>query len=131
MGPILTAPEPTRGAYVTLLLLLLFVALQFAKFFTFTWTFGQALCKGVHYVQNVSVICSVLTLTTMSLERPVKDVYIQFQSVTSLKPVAALCHLLKTCKLRSDSDLKSIYFNPLKCGGIRRLHLKVFSVIQV
>ena len=44
---------------------------QFAKWFTFTWTFGRVLCKGVHYVQNVSVICSVLTLTTMSLERSV------------------------------------------------------------
>jgi len=44
-------------------------SVQFAKWFTFTWTFGLTLCKGVHYVQNLSVICSVLTLTVMSLER--------------------------------------------------------------
>lgn len=42
---------------------------QFAKWFSFTWEFGELLCKLVHYMQNVSVICSVLTLTSMSVER--------------------------------------------------------------
>ncbi|CAL1528107.1 unnamed protein product, partial [Lymnaea stagnalis] len=40
-----------------------------AAFISFTWTFGEFLCKAVHYLQNVSSVCSVLTLTTMSLER--------------------------------------------------------------
>ena len=42
---------------------------QFAKWFSYTWTFGEFLCKGVHFLQNISVICSVLTLTMMSIER--------------------------------------------------------------
>ena len=42
---------------------------QLAKWLTFTWEFGEVLCKLVHYMQNVSVICSVLTLTSMSVER--------------------------------------------------------------
>ncbi|ESP05640.1 hypothetical protein LOTGIDRAFT_152502 [Lottia gigantea] len=42
---------------------------KFAAFFTFTWIFGELLCKSLVYVQNLSSICSVLTLTVMSLER--------------------------------------------------------------
>ncbi|GFO10802.1 transposase [Plakobranchus ocellatus] len=40
-----------------------------AAFLTFTWKFGEALCKLVNYAQHVSMICSILTLTTISLER--------------------------------------------------------------
>ncbi|CAK9299029.1 unnamed protein product [Gordionus sp. m RMFG-2023] len=36
---------------------------------------GKFLCKFVHYMQNVSVICSVLTLTTMSVERYLAIIY--------------------------------------------------------
>ncbi|PSN29862.1 hypothetical protein C0J52_27577 [Blattella germanica] len=43
--------------------------MQVAKLFSYTWTMGFHLCKGVHYLQNVSAICSVLTLTAMSIER--------------------------------------------------------------
>ena len=42
---------------------------QLAKWFSFTWDYGEVMCKMVHYLQNVSVICSVLTLTAMSMER--------------------------------------------------------------
>jgi hypothetical protein len=42
---------------------------QVAKLFSYTWSMGFFLCKGVHYLQNVSAICSVLTLTAMSIER--------------------------------------------------------------
>lgn len=42
---------------------------QLASFLTFTWQFGEILCKVVYYFQNVSAICSVTTLTTMSMER--------------------------------------------------------------
>ncbi|XP_071449953.1 gastrin/cholecystokinin type B receptor-like [Hetaerina americana] len=40
-----------------------------AKLFSYTWTMGVFLCKFVYYMQNVSTICSVLTLTAISLER--------------------------------------------------------------
>nr|KAG5705822.1 hypothetical protein BaRGS_030712 [Batillaria attramentaria] len=39
-----------------------------AAFFSFSWEFGEALCKLVNYTQNFSMICSVLTLTVISLE---------------------------------------------------------------
>ena len=42
---------------------------QFVRFFTFTWRLGVVMCKGVHYLQNVSIICSVLNLIGLSLER--------------------------------------------------------------
>ena len=42
---------------------------QIAKLFSFTWEMGAFLCKSVHYMQSVSAICSVLTLTAMSVER--------------------------------------------------------------
>lgn len=43
--------------------------LQVAKLFSYTWTMGLFLCKAVHYMQSVSAICSVVTLTAMSIER--------------------------------------------------------------
>lgn len=43
--------------------------LQGVAFFSFTWDFGEAMCRLVNYVQNYSMICSVLTLTVISLER--------------------------------------------------------------
>ena len=42
---------------------------QFAKYITYSWTFGEAPCRLLHYLQSVAVICSILTLTAMSLER--------------------------------------------------------------
>lgn len=53
------------------MLLLFNITFQVAKLFSYTWTFGVFLCKFVHYMQNVSAICSVLTLTAMSIERSV------------------------------------------------------------
>ncbi|KAI8787277.1 growth hormone secretagogue receptor type 1, partial [Biomphalaria glabrata] len=38
-------------------------------FFSFSWAFGYFLCKAVHYLQIVAMICSVMTLTVMSIER--------------------------------------------------------------
>lgn len=36
---------------------------------SYSWTYGVFLCKFAHYIQNVSAVCSVLTLTAMSIER--------------------------------------------------------------
>ncbi|KAJ8936447.1 hypothetical protein NQ314_012309, partial [Rhamnusium bicolor] len=53
-----------------------------AKLFSYTWEMGALVCKSVHYMQNVSTICSVLTLTAISIERyyaivhPMKAKYI-------------------------------------------------------
>uniref|UniRef100_T1J3D6 G-protein coupled receptors family 1 profile domain-containing protein n=1 Tax=Strigamia maritima TaxID=126957 RepID=T1J3D6_STRMM len=66
----------TNGSFVDELLN------RFAKLLSFTWDMGEFLCKFVHYIQSVSAICSVLTLTSMSLERyyailhPIKAKYI-------------------------------------------------------
>ncbi|XP_033736677.1 QRFP-like peptide receptor [Pecten maximus] len=56
-------------ASADLLVIIVCVPTKFAAFFTFTWRLGEVMCKGVHYIQNVSAICSVTTLTAMSLER--------------------------------------------------------------
>ncbi|KAK2156609.1 hypothetical protein LSH36_209g05011 [Paralvinella palmiformis] len=56
-------------ATADLLLVLVCIPIKLVKWFTFTWRLGEVLCKLVHYVQNVSAICSVLTLTAMSMER--------------------------------------------------------------
>nr|CAH0108948.1 unnamed protein product [Daphnia galeata] len=56
-------------ASADLLLVIICVPVNVAKLFSFAWTFGVFLCKFVHYMQNVSAICSVLTLTAMSIER--------------------------------------------------------------
>lgn len=36
---------------------------------SYTWNVGFFMCKAVHYMQNVSAMCSVFTLTAMSIER--------------------------------------------------------------
>ena len=46
--------------------------LQAAAFFAYTWQFGEPLCKLVNYVQSYSMVCSVLTLTVISMERSVQ-----------------------------------------------------------
>ncbi|XP_048256456.1 allatostatin-A receptor-like [Haliotis rufescens] len=56
-------------ASADLLLVTICVPIKFAAFFSFTWQYGEFMCKSVHYIQNVSMICSVWTLTTMSIER--------------------------------------------------------------
>ncbi|XP_054287823.1 QRFP-like peptide receptor [Macrosteles quadrilineatus] len=69
-------------ASADLLLLLICIPVKIAKLFSYTWTMGILLCKVVHYMQNVSAICSVLTLTAISVERyyaivhPMKAKYI-------------------------------------------------------
>ena len=43
--------------------------MQMGKLFSFSWEFGSALCKLTHYSESLSVICSVLNLTALSVER--------------------------------------------------------------
>ncbi|XP_026468887.1 somatostatin receptor type 1-like [Ctenocephalides felis] len=56
-------------ASADLLLIVICIPVKIAKLFSYTWALGLFLCKSVHYMQNVSAICSVLTLTAMSIER--------------------------------------------------------------
>ncbi|XP_068227618.1 pyroglutamylated RF-amide peptide receptor-like isoform X3 [Palaemon carinicauda] len=87
-------------ASADLLLILLCVPVKTAKVFAYSWTFGWFLCKSIHYLQNVSAICSVLTLTAMSMERyyailfPFRSKYIltihQAQRMTGLVWVLSL-----------------------------------------
>ncbi|XP_073997680.1 QRFP-like peptide receptor isoform X2 [Rhodnius prolixus] len=56
-------------ASADLLLILVCIPVKLAKLFSFTWTMGVFLCKMMHYMQSVSAICSVFTLTAMSVER--------------------------------------------------------------
>ncbi|XP_048513777.1 QRFP-like peptide receptor isoform X2 [Athalia rosae] len=56
-------------ATADLLLIIFCIPVKIAKLFSYTWSMGLFLCKAVHYMQSVSAICSVLTLTAMSIER--------------------------------------------------------------
>ncbi|KAF5294838.1 hypothetical protein FQA39_LY00322 [Lamprigera yunnana] len=56
-------------ASADLLLILFCIPVKVAKLFSYTWTMGSFLCKTVHYIQNLSTSCSVLTLTAISIER--------------------------------------------------------------
>lgn len=56
-------------ATADLILIIFCIPVKFAQLFTYTWTFGLVLCKFVHYIHNLSAICSVYTLTAMSFER--------------------------------------------------------------
>ncbi|XP_046477360.1 galanin receptor type 1 [Neodiprion pinetum] len=56
-------------ATADLLLIIFCIPVKIAKLFSYTWSMGMFLCKSVHYMQSVSAICSVLTLTAMSIER--------------------------------------------------------------
>ena len=58
-----------------LLLLAVCLPLKMAKLFSFSWQFGPELCKLVHYTETLSVVCSVLNLTGLSVER--------YQAITS------------------------------------------------
>ncbi|XP_070196502.1 galanin receptor 2a-like [Littorina saxatilis] len=59
----------TSLASADLVLVIFCVPVKCAAFFTFTWAFGAFLCKAVHYIQAVSMVCSIMTLTVMSIER--------------------------------------------------------------
>ncbi|XP_064097653.1 G-protein coupled receptor 54-like isoform X2 [Macrobrachium nipponense] len=69
-------------ASADLLLILICIPVKIARLFSYTWTMGYFLCKLIYYMQTVSSVCSVLTLTIMSLERcyaiiyPMKAIYV-------------------------------------------------------
>ncbi|XP_050023861.1 QRFP-like peptide receptor [Dermacentor andersoni] len=56
-------------ASADLLIVLLCVPVKFGQLFSYTWTLGELGCKLLLYVQHVSMICSVLNLTFLSIER--------------------------------------------------------------
>ncbi|KAG8305415.1 hypothetical protein J6590_070238 [Homalodisca vitripennis] len=65
---VLTLTAMSAGRLVYLLIRGL-ILLQLAKLFSYGWTLGLCMCKLLHYMQSVSAICSVLTLTAISAER--------------------------------------------------------------
>ncbi|XP_053212856.1 type-1 angiotensin II receptor-like isoform X2 [Panonychus citri] len=77
-------------ASADLLLIIVCVPVKFGQLFSFSWEFGPIPCKFVHYMQNVSAICSVYTLTAMSIERyyailhPVRSRYMCTMSHTRM-----------------------------------------------
>lgn len=62
-------------ATADLILVIFCVPVKFAQLFSYSWTFGVFLCKFVHYIQNMCAICSVYTLTAMSIERYYAIIY--------------------------------------------------------
>lgn len=74
-------------ATADLMLVLICVPVKGIAFFSFSWTTGKVMCKLVHYVQNVSMICSVMTLTMMSIER-----YVAIRYPLKAKYLCTLVH---------------------------------------
>ncbi|XP_052825853.1 delta-type opioid receptor [Octopus bimaculoides] len=74
-------------ASADLLLVVICVPIKGVAFFSFTWTMGEVLCKAVHYLQNVSMLCSVFTLTVISIER-----YIAIRHPLKAKYICTLVH---------------------------------------
>ncbi|XP_062583746.1 QRFP-like peptide receptor isoform X2 [Saccostrea cucullata] len=73
-------------ASADLLLVLICVPIKCTAFFTYTWQIGGFLCTFVAYIQNVSMVCSVMTLTVMSIERFVAILYpLRARSVCTTK----------------------------------------------
>nr|XP_022319144.1 allatostatin-A receptor-like [Crassostrea virginica] len=73
-------------ASADLLLVLICVPIKLTAFFSYTWRLGSFLCTFVAYIQNVSMICSVMTLTVMSIERFVAILYpLQARSFCTMK----------------------------------------------
>ncbi|XP_048761367.1 QRFP-like peptide receptor [Ostrea edulis] len=73
-------------ASADLLLVLICVPIKCAAFFSYTWRMGDFLCTFVAYIQNVSMVCSVMTLTVMSIERFVAILYpLRARSVCTMK----------------------------------------------
>ncbi|XP_069162080.1 QRFP-like peptide receptor [Procambarus clarkii] len=62
-------------ASADLLLILICIPVKIARLFSYSWTMGYPLCKLIYYMQSVSSVCSVLTLTIMSLERCYAIIY--------------------------------------------------------
>lgn len=56
-------------AVADLLLVLGCIPIKFLQLSSSIWEFGDFACHAFHYVQTVAAFCSVMTLTTMSLER--------------------------------------------------------------
>ncbi|XP_060077363.1 allatostatin-A receptor-like [Ylistrum balloti] len=56
-------------ASADLIFVLICVPVKGVTFFSYSWRLGAFLCRAYVYVQNVSMICSVMTLTVMSVER--------------------------------------------------------------
>nr|XP_022319814.1 galanin receptor type 1-like [Crassostrea virginica] len=69
-------------ASADLLLVVICVPVKCISFFSYSWRLGEFMCKFVNYLQNVSIICSIMTLTGLSLERyyailhPMKSRYV-------------------------------------------------------
>ncbi|XP_035825968.1 QRFP-like peptide receptor [Aplysia californica] len=81
-------------ASADLLLVTACVPVKFARFFSFTWQLGKVLCKGVHYLQNLTIICSVLNLTGLSLERYYAILHPMRAKCTCTVTLARRCVLL-------------------------------------
>ncbi|KAH8034991.1 hypothetical protein HPB51_003832 [Rhipicephalus microplus] len=74
-------------ASADLLIVLLCVPVKFGQLFSYTWTLGEVGCKLLLYVQHVSMICSVLNLTFLSIERRVEKCFSNFWYYAVIHPV--------------------------------------------
>ncbi|XP_071169030.1 QRFP-like peptide receptor [Mytilus edulis] len=103
-----------------LLLIVICVPVKGIAFFSYTWKLGEVLCKLVNYLQNVSVLCSVMNLTGLSLERyyaiihPLKAKY---RCTLTLAKKTVLCIWLSSFILAAPTIVGQIHKT---VTGVRR-----------
>nr|XP_011418396.2 gastrin/cholecystokinin type B receptor isoform X1 [Crassostrea gigas] len=102
-------------ASADLLLVLVCVPIKCATFFSYTWRMGAFLCIFTHFTQTVSMVCSVMTLTVMSIERFVAIVYpLRARSVCTVRHARVVIGVIWTlsCVLSAPvlyiQDLKEV-----------------------
>ncbi|XP_069955789.1 QRFP-like peptide receptor isoform X2 [Cherax quadricarinatus] len=87
-------------ASADLLLILICIPVKLARLFSYSWTLGELLCKMLYFLQALSAICSVLTLTTMSIERYYAIVYpMRAQYRCTISQARRLCAAIWLCSL--------------------------------
>ncbi|XP_046673377.1 gastrin/cholecystokinin type B receptor-like isoform X2 [Homalodisca vitripennis] len=129
-------------ACADLLLIIICIPVKVAKLFSYTWEMGFFLCKSVHYLQNMVAICSVLTLTAISVERyyaivhPMKAKYIctisQAKKIILSTWVASVLLAMPTLHIQVHMEVGH-YFKAYYCSldYDNRPHLQLYMVYML
>ncbi|XGW10693.1 hypothetical protein V3C99_012304 [Haemonchus contortus] len=100
------------------------VPIMFVKYMSHTWFMGRFACYSVHYIQQFTCICSVLTMTMISFERFVAIAYpmrnMWLSSIGRAKKVILLIWLLSAI-LAIPTAIRIDYETNISLSG-QRVH---------
>ncbi|CAL2030909.1 unnamed protein product [Caenorhabditis brenneri] len=100
------------------------VPIMFMKYMSHTWSMGRFACYSVHYIQQFTCFCSVLTMTMISFERflaiayPMRNIW--FSSIGRAKKVILLIWMLSAV-LAVPTAVRMDYETNLSLSG-QRVH---------